>query len=66
MPPVQVVVITMLLWLARRARPVTLALAVYKAWLRLPPRHRQQLVLAARRNGPRVASSLVRRARPRP
>jgi len=60
-----VVAISMLLWLVRRVRPATLVFAVYDAWLRLPPRHRQQLVLAARRNGPRVASSLMRRARPR-
>ena len=49
----------------RRARPLGLALAVYETWRRLPPEHRQRLLVAARRHGPRVASSLIRRGRPR-
>jgi len=49
----------------RRARPLGLALAVYEAWRRLPPEHRRRLLVAARRHGPRVASSLIRRGRPR-
>ena len=49
----------------RRLRPATVALVAYRTWRRLPPEHRQAIVLAARRNGPRVASSLARRGRPR-
>ncbi|HLG07944.1 MAG TPA: hypothetical protein VI409_04645 [Gaiellaceae bacterium] len=56
---------TLLLMLVRRVRPVTVALAVYEAWRRLPPQHRRRLLGAARRNAPRVASSLARRGRPR-
>ncbi len=58
-------VITLLFYVLRRIRPATVALVMYEAWRRLPPEQRQQLVLAARRNGPKVAASLVRRGRPR-
>jgi hypothetical protein len=51
--------------LVRRVRPVTVALAAYEMWQRLPPKQRQQLLDSARRNGPRIASSIARRARPR-
>jgi hypothetical protein len=54
-----------LLYLVRRVRPVTVAVAMFEAWKRLPPAHRERLLMAARRNAPRVASSLVRRGRPR-
>lgn len=57
--------LTLLLYLVRRVKPTTLALVMLEAWRRLPPEHRRQLLLAARRNGPRVASSLIRRGRPR-
>ena len=55
----------------RRLRPTTVALLAYRTWRRLPPEQRQAIVLAARRNGPRLASSLARRraarlARPAP
>jgi hypothetical protein len=36
-------------------------MAVYETWRRLPPKHRQRLMGMARRHGPRVAASLVRR-----
>jgi hypothetical protein len=51
--------------LLRRLRPTTVAILAYRTWRRLPPEQRQALILAARRNGPRLASSLGRRARPR-
>jgi hypothetical protein len=51
--------------LLRRLRPTTVAILAYRTWRRLPPEQRQALILAARRNGPRFASSLARRARPR-
>lgn len=54
-----------LIYLVKRIRPVTVAVAMFEAWKRLPPKHREQLLLAARRNAPRVASSLVRRGPPR-
>jgi hypothetical protein len=61
---VPVAVLTLLVYLLRRIKPATVALVMFEAWRRLPPQHRQQLLLGARRNGPRVASSLVRRGRP--
>ena len=66
---VQLLVSALLLYLVRRVRPMTVALAMVKAWRRLPPEHRQRLLRAATRtatrNAPRVASSLARRGRPR-
>jgi len=62
---VPLAVLTLLVYLLRRIKPTTIALVMFEAWRRLPPQHRQQLLLAARRNGPRVASSLVRRRGPR-
>jgi hypothetical protein len=63
--PVPLVVSAVLIYLVRRVRPVTVAVAMVEAWRRLPPEHRQRLLMAARRNAPRVASSLARRGRPR-
>jgi hypothetical protein len=60
---VPVAALTLLVYLMRRIKPTTVALVMFEAWRRLPPQHRQQLLLAARRNGPRVASSLIRRGR---
>jgi hypothetical protein len=65
MPQMPLAALTLLLYLIRRIRPTTVALMVFETWRRLPPQQRQQLLLVARRNGPRVASSLVRRGRPR-
>jgi hypothetical protein len=62
---VPVAALTLAFYLLRGVRPATIALVMYEAWRRLPPQQRQQLVLAARWNGPRVASSLMRRGRPR-
>jgi hypothetical protein len=62
---VPVAALTLLVYLMRRIKPTTVALVMFEAWRRLPPQHRQQLLLAARRNGPRVASSLIRRGRQR-
>jgi hypothetical protein len=47
----------------RRLRPTTVALLAYRTWRRLPPEQRQAVIVAARRNGPRLATSLVRRSR---
>jgi hypothetical protein len=63
--PVPLAALTLLLYLVRRIRPTTIALVAYETWRRLPPEHRQQLLLTARRNGPKVASSLLRLGRPR-
>jgi hypothetical protein len=60
-PLVPLVALTVLLWLLRRVKPTTVALLAFETWRRLPPAQRQQLVDAARRNGPRMASSLIRR-----
>jgi hypothetical protein len=61
MSSVPLVALTVLLWLLRRVKPTTVALLAFETWRRLPPAQREQLLLAARRNGPRVASSLMRR-----
>jgi hypothetical protein len=55
----------LVLYLVKRVRPMSVAVAVFEAWRRLPPEQRQRLLEAARRNAPRVASSLARRGRPR-
>lgn len=55
----------LLLYLVKRVRPMTVALAMFEAWRRLPPEHRQRVLDAAIRNAPRVASSLARRGHPR-
>jgi hypothetical protein len=65
MSPVPFVVVSVALFLLRRLRPTTVVLIAYRTWRRLPPEQRQQIILAARRNGPRLASSLTRRGRPR-
>ena len=65
MSDVPLVAISVALFLLRRLRPTTVALIAYRTWRRLPPEQRQQIILAARRNGPRLASSLTRRSRPR-
>ena len=61
--PMPIAVLTVLIYLVRRIKPTTLALVMFEAWRRLPPEQRQQLILAARRNGPRMATSLMRRGR---
>ena len=56
--------------LAPRIGPFGVALALWETWLRLPPRHRAQLMrLAAKqgrslavKHGPRVAASVARRS----
>jgi len=59
------IVSAVLVYLLRRVRPMTVAIAMYEAWRRLPPEQRQRLVEAARSNAPRLATSLARRGRPR-
>jgi hypothetical protein len=41
------------------------ALAAWRVWRRMPPKQRQQMIGVVRRHGPRVASSIARRGRPR-
>jgi hypothetical protein len=65
MSAMPLVAISVALFLLRRLRPTTVALIAYRTWRRLPPEQRQQIILAARRNGPRFASSLARRSRSR-
>ena len=55
--------IAIVVFFLRRLRPTTVALLAYRTWRRLPPEQRQAMLLAARRNGPRLASSLARRSR---
>ena len=61
MSPVPLLVVSIVVVFLRRLRPTTVALIAYRTWRRLPPEQRQQIILAARRNGPRLASSLTRR-----
>ncbi len=61
----QVLVASVALFLLRRLRPTTVALVAYRTWRRLPAEQRRQLVLVARRNGPRLAASFARRGRVR-
>jgi hypothetical protein len=63
MSPVHLLVVSIVFFFLRRLRPTTVALIAYRTWRRLPPEQREQIILAARRNGPRLASSLTRRAR---
>jgi hypothetical protein len=54
----------MLAWrLARRVRPLTLALAVYRTWRRLPVQQRHAILVAARRNAPLVVGALAKKRR---
>ena len=55
--------IAIVVFFLRRLRPTTVALLAYRTWRRLPPEQRRAMLLAARRNGPRLASSLARRSR---
>lgn len=63
---VQLVVLAILMRVVGRVRPMGIAFAVYDAWRRLPPEQRERLLDAARRNAPKVASSIARRGKPRP
>jgi hypothetical protein len=65
MSAVPFMIASVALFLLRRLKPTAVALIAYRTWKRLPPEQRQQLIMAARRNGPRLASSLARRGRPR-
>ena len=65
MRAVPALAIAIALYFLRRLRPTTVAVIAYRTWCRLPPEQRQALIVAARRNGPRLASSLARRARTR-
>jgi hypothetical protein len=65
MATVPALVIAILMFFLRRLRPATIALLAYRTWRRLPPKQRRALLLAARRNGPHLASSVARRARVR-
>jgi hypothetical protein len=52
--------------LTRRAGALGMALTVYDVWKKLPPAQRRQLVEAARKHGPTVASRIVQtRRRPK-
>jgi hypothetical protein len=63
MSTVPALVIAIAVFLLRRMRPTAVALIAYRTWRRLPPERRQAIVVAARRNAPRLASSLARRPR---
>jgi hypothetical protein len=57
------IAIGIVVFFLRRLRPTTVALLAYRTWRRLPPEQRQAVIVAARRTGPRLASSLARRSR---
>ena len=60
---VPALVVAIVVFFLRRLRPTTVAILAYRTWRRLPPEQRQAILLAARRNGPRLASSLARHTR---
>jgi hypothetical protein len=62
---VRFVASALLVYLVRRVRPMTVAVAMVGAWQRLPLEQRRRLMVAARRQATGAASSLVRRGRPR-
>ncbi|HWG56450.1 MAG TPA: hypothetical protein VNT58_08005 [Gaiellaceae bacterium] len=49
----------------RPTGPVGLALTAFELWRRLPPKQRKKVVEVTRKHGPRVASALITRRRPR-
>jgi hypothetical protein len=63
MAAVPALAIGIVVFFLRRLRPTTVVLLAYRTWRRLPPEQREAVILAARRNGPRLASSLARRSR---
>lgn len=46
--------------LTKRLGPVGIALTAWDIWRRLPPRQRKQILNAARKHGPKVASRVVK------
>jgi len=46
--------------LTNRLAPVTIALTAWDIWRRLPPKQRQQVLKAARKHGPKVASTVIK------
>ena len=46
--------------LTKRLAPVTIALTAWDIWRRLPPKQRQQVLNAARKHGPKVASKVMK------
>ena len=48
-----------------RPTPWALTIAAWDIWRRLPPEQRRQLVLLARRHGPKLASRAAKSARRR-
>jgi hypothetical protein len=60
---VPLLIASVALYLVRPLRPTTVALIAWRTWRRLPPEQRRQLVLVARRNGPRIAETIARRGR---
>jgi hypothetical protein len=51
--------------LTKRLGPVGIALTAWDIWRRLPPTQRKQLLNAARKHGPKVASRVVQAGRAR-
>jgi hypothetical protein len=47
---------------ARKVRPLGVALTAWDIWRRLPPRQRKQVINIARTHGPRVAARVLRAA----
>jgi hypothetical protein len=49
--------------MTKRTGALGLALTAYDIWRRIPPAQRQQIILATRRHGPRIAASALKRGR---
>jgi len=52
-------------FLARRAGPVGVAFTLYDIWRRIPAKQRKRLLAQARKQAPRVASSVARKRPPK-
>jgi hypothetical protein len=51
--------------LTKRLGPVGIALTAWDIWRRLPPTQRKQILNAARKHGPKVASRVAQAGRAR-
>ncbi len=52
-------------FLARRAGPVGVVITFYDIWRRIPQKQRKRLLAQARKQAPRVASSVARKRPPK-
>ncbi len=49
----------------RPTNPIGVAITAFELWRRLPPKQRKRVLQATRTHGPKIASALLARRRPR-